>query len=283
MKIKLPENAGGRGGYPRVSPDAHFTPRDFAAIIAHLPEGCPLVGGQAVAWWAERYGIKVRVGDQESAVTSRDIDFWGGRSDLVQMATRLHRRPVFPHEYEMTVWVGAIEITVRGKQTIVEFLHTVPGLDTNNPDHACVEQEYTDKALKKCLPILTPVSLVLTKLHALRHFDQKARQDELHLKVSIEASKHFIIELLKAKEAKPALWNCQRLIDCHQMKPIRRLEVQHQCNILDAIPIAELRRESHNPEQPAEGRGKLKKFCAFQWPRVSEDGREPPVGIGGIE
>jgi hypothetical protein len=49
MKIKLPENAGGRSGYPRISPDAHFTPRDFAAIIAHLPEGGPLVGGQAVA------------------------------------------------------------------------------------------------------------------------------------------------------------------------------------------------------------------------------------------
>ncbi len=53
MKIKLPENAGGRSGYPRISPDAHFTPRDFAAIIAHLPEGCPLVGGQAVARWAD--------------------------------------------------------------------------------------------------------------------------------------------------------------------------------------------------------------------------------------
>ena len=41
-KIKLPED------------DAQFTPRDFAAIIAHLPEDCPMVDGQAVAWWLAR-------------------------------------------------------------------------------------------------------------------------------------------------------------------------------------------------------------------------------------
>ncbi len=268
MKIRLPENPG---GYPQTSPDAQFTPADFASVIAYLPDDCPLVGGQAVAWWADRYGIKVRVGDRERAVTSRDIDFWGGRSDLVQLARHLHQRPFFPHEYEMTVWVGAIEITVGGKQTVVEFLHTVPGLDTNNPENACVEQEYTHENLNKRLLILSPVSLVLAKLHALRHFDQKARQDEMHLKVSIEASKRFITELLRAKEAKEALWNCQRLIDCHQMKPSRRLEAQHRFNILEAIPIAEIQQESRNPEQPAEDQEKLKKFCTFQWRRVDED------------
>lgn len=271
-KSKLPENPGGGGGYPQISPDAQFSPSDFADVIGKLPDGCPLVGGQAVAWWANRYGVKIRVGDRERAITSRDIDFWGGRSDLIQLAKRLDRRPVFPHEYEMTVWVGAIEITVRGKHTLVEFLHTVPGLDTNNPDNACVEQEYGDKGIKKRLLILTPVSLVLAKLHALRHFDQKARQDELHLKISIEASKRFIAELLRGREAKEALWNCQRLIDCHQMKPSRRLEAQHQFNILDAIPIAEIQQESQNPEQPPADREKLKKFWTFHWPRVSEDG-----------
>ena len=34
--MKLTEDAGGRGGYPRMSPDAHFTPRDFVAIKGQL-------------------------------------------------------------------------------------------------------------------------------------------------------------------------------------------------------------------------------------------------------
>jgi len=51
-----------------------------------------------------------------------EFNFWDGRSDLVQLAKHLHQWQVFPHEYEMTVWVGAIEITIGGKQTVVEFL-----------------------------------------------------------------------------------------------------------------------------------------------------------------
>src|ERR1035437_2959825 len=36
MKMNVTEDAGGRGGYPRMSPDAHFTPRDFVAIKGQL-------------------------------------------------------------------------------------------------------------------------------------------------------------------------------------------------------------------------------------------------------
>jgi len=50
---KLPDDSGGHKSYPKISPDAQFTPWDFADIIAHLPDDCSLVGGQAVAWWAE--------------------------------------------------------------------------------------------------------------------------------------------------------------------------------------------------------------------------------------
>ncbi|HEY3916020.1 MAG TPA: hypothetical protein VGN61_16150, partial [Verrucomicrobiae bacterium] len=265
-----------RKSYPRASPNAQFTPWDFDDVIAHLPDDCSLVGGQAVAWWANHYGIKVRVGDRESNVTSNDIDFWGERSDLVELAKQLRHRPIFPHEYEMTVWVGAFQITIRDQQSVVEFLHTVPGLDTNNPDDACVEQIYLGKSVKKNILVLSPVSLVLAKLHALRHFDQKTRHDEQHLKVSIETSKRFIIESLESRHAKEVLWNCQRLINCHQLKSTRRLEAQHQFNILDAIPIGEIQRESKNPW--ATRRRSRKTHKVLDRPMASGVRRQPRPG-----
>ena len=48
---------------PGVTKSLKFSPSDFAAVIAHLPEGCPLVGGQAVAWWAARYGLTGQGGE----------------------------------------------------------------------------------------------------------------------------------------------------------------------------------------------------------------------------
>jgi hypothetical protein len=84
-----------------------FVPADFGQIIQNLPEGCPLVGGQAVAWWQQQYC------PSERPITSCDIDFWGYREDLTTLARALGRRAVFPHQYEMTVWVGGIPLELR--------------------------------------------------------------------------------------------------------------------------------------------------------------------------
>jgi hypothetical protein len=251
---------------PPISPEAHFTPSDFREILLHLPEGCPLVGGQAVAWWAERYEIKPVVEGKKIPVTSQDIDFWGSREDLKRLAAKMKRRSIFPHEHEMTLWVGAIPLVIQGKQTLAEFLHAIPGLDTNNPDHACVEQMLEGSG--KRIQVLSPVSLVFAKLHALRHFDQKNRQDKLHLKVCIEACWHFVSELVRSREVRMALANIKRLVSCHQMSTTRKLEHRCRFNILKGVPIDLLQAAAQSGEQTPENRARLSKFCSDYWPWV---------------
>ena len=256
-----------RAGKARLKhPPARFTPAEFSEVIACLSEGCPLIGGQAVALWAQRYGI---VGDNGQAVTSADIDFWGSRDDLKALAAALHRKAVFPAEYEMTVWVGAIELTIHGKKTLVEFVHTVPGLDTNDPAQASVEQEYAAGSVRKAIPVLSPVSLTLAKLHALRHFNQEAREDESHLRVSLLASHRFLQELLKQQEIRPMLWNCERLIAASYLKPYRRLQLQYKLDLLSAIPVEDIRRESAKQDQSAEDRRRLGNFVEVRWNQIT--------------
>lgn len=96
-----------------------------------------MIGGQAVAHWANRFGTT----PTNHPITSKDIDFWGSRADVETLAKRLKRPAIFPHAYEMTVWAGAIEISIKGQTTLVEMLHTVPGLDANQPDQAAITQE----------------------------------------------------------------------------------------------------------------------------------------------
>ena len=77
---------------PPISPEAHFTPSDFREILHQLPEGCSLVGGQAVAWWAERHDIKPLVEGKRLPVSSQDVDFWGSREDLKRLSARSGRK-----------------------------------------------------------------------------------------------------------------------------------------------------------------------------------------------
>ena len=256
-----------RAHAPMPDRGARFTPGDFSDVISHLPDECPVIGGQAVAWWAARYQL---TGTKGEVITSADIDFWGSRDDLKKMAKGLRRKAIFPDEYEMTVWVGAIQLNIQGLKTEAEFLHTVPGLDTNDPDKASVEQEYRTESVQRVIQVLTPISLVLVKLHALRHFDQTDRQDELHLKVSLHASRRFLAQLLRQREIRHVLWNCERLIAAGQVKQYRKMATKYEFDMLGAIPIDDFKRAAADPEQAQEDQTRLANFVNLRWPRLLE-------------
>ncbi len=102
------------------------------------------------------------------------------------------------------------------------------------------------------------MSLVLAKLHALRHFDQKERQDERHLQVCLDACRGFIAQLLRQQSARAALWNCERLIEAHQRKPNARLAAQYDFNILAAVPVERIREASGDPALDPAVRGRAR-------------------------
>ena len=160
----------------------------------------------------------------------------------------------------MTVWVGGIPLKVKGEQTLVEFVSTVPGLDTFNPEKASVQQSFRSGGRHKKLLVLSPVSLVLAKLHALRAFEQAGRQDELHLKTSLVTANSFIIQLLREAEIRQVLWNVERVIAASQIKPYQRLEEKHGFKILSAVPIQQIRESATGGVLPEEERNRLQKF-----------------------
>ena len=250
---------------PKPDPGARFKPGDFDEVLEHLPSTCILIGGQAVAWWAEKYSVKTRGGDLVDD-TSKDIDFWGRHEDLFRIANKLKRTPYLPDKREMTFLVGAIEVNAAGKKTALELLHRVPGLDSDEPNAVALPEALTKSG--KVVLVLTPVSLVLSKLYNLRHFSQEDRHDLMHLKTSVSASRAFISEIV-SRDPKFALWNCKRLIRAQQEARNQRLERQHGFRLLSGIPIESIRAASQGQAVPPERRLKLQGFLEQQWPRVS--------------
>lgn len=250
---------------PEPDPQAKFKPGDFDVVLQNIPPHCVLIGGQAVAWWAERYSIKNPAGDRVEA-TSKDIDFWGSRDDLFQIATRLNKAPVFPDPREMTLLIGAIEVSVAGKKTVLEMLRRVPGLDVEDPNAVALPEAIASTGSETL--ILTPVSLVLTKLHGLRRFPQNDRQDLLHLQISLAACQEFLSEVV-LRDTSYTLWNCNRLIRASQESRNQRLERKYLFRILSAIPIANMRAAAERASLPGQDRERLQRFLKLQWPRIT--------------
>jgi hypothetical protein len=252
--------------WPIPDISAKLTLHDFVDVLRVVPENCVLVGGQAVAWWAERYRLQPVIEGKRQPITSRDIDFWGNYEDLFSIAKALNTPPALPNRYEMTILVGAIAIKAAETNTALEIIHTVPGLDTTNPLTAAVCEVVQTPHPHKLL-ILSPISLVLAKIHALRHFSQEGRQDYSHLCVCLEASRIFIAELL-SQNVRFALWNCQRLIDIHGQKPFQKQEQTFGFKILSAIPIEEIEGAVQHSGVKAMDRKKLSNFLNIQWQKI---------------
>lgn len=243
-----------------------FGPRDFAEVLKHIPDDCPLVGGQAVAWWADVFALET-----ERPLTSSDIDFWGFREDVEKLAAALNAKPVWPHQYEMTVWVGGIPLKINGELTVVDFINTVPGLDVIYPEKASVNQSYAVGPVTRNVLVLSPVSLVLAKLHALKAFDQANRQDKWHLRLSLAATARFLENLLRQKEIRVALWNVERILAASQHSRNRKLEQRFHFDLKSAVPIAAIERAATDPELAEEERGRLNRFLRTRWPRLHQD------------
>jgi hypothetical protein len=264
------------GSTPMISPEnekpsGQFQPADFWMVIQHLPECCPLIGGQAVAWWALRYNV-CAAGSEP--ITSEDVDFWGGRDDLKEVARGLKVKPVFPHEYEMTVWSGAIHFSIDGKRTLADFLHTVPGLEVLNPVKASSLVQYVAGGIDKKIQVLTPVSLIASKLHCLRHFSQEKRNDEQHLRICLQTARQFLAEILGQREIRPLFWNIERLISAHRFKPYRKLEQSLGFNLLEAVPVDEIRVAHESGDLSATDRERISRFLNQRWPQVTSGSDE---------
>lgn len=245
---------------PIPDANARLTPSDFGSVLSALPDQCVLIGGQAVAWWALRYGC-----EHSDQIHSRDIDLWGDRESVELIAEGLQVAAYWPHKYEMTVLAGALPIRIGDTVSSIEVLHTVPGLDHADPQVVSVE------AVADVLPngfrILTPVSLLLVKLHGLRHFEQEGRNDLSHVRSCIQTSSRFIAEM--SENPKATLWNCNRILHASTLKPYVKLASTHGFRLLDAIPVEEIEKMSRDESHP--GSKVFRGFLENQWPRFSRD------------
>ena len=240
-----------------------FTPEDFAHYLSQA-ESIPLIGGQAVAWWARRYHDQL---DTHSTVTSRDIDFWAGREEMEAFADRTGITLDYPHRYAMTVLSGSAEVSIAGRPSCIEFLHTVPGID-QSVDRATITQEWNGRTIR----VLDPISLILCKLHALRNFDQRDRQDAFHLVVCVKTARPFLQDAF-ASGIRNGLWYCERLIEPALHARNQKVEAHANVDLMAAIPVTALRAIPPS----ADGDELLNRFLNIRLPQVlSKRSRDTP-------
>lgn len=219
-----------------------------------------------MAWWLEVFRSEVETNFAFAGpLTSRDLDIWGGREEVEEIAGIVKSRPKYPHKYEMTVLSGVIPLTIGETQTQIEVLHTVPGLDINDPEAASVEHHFMNQSIR----VLDPVSLLGTKLHALRNFSDEDRQDLLHLKILVPATRAFLKEAFKS-DIEKGLWYSERALTLILKQNNKRAAKRHGLNLLECIPIDWIQDQLKTVNEGNPHLAKLRNFVEIRWKRLND-------------
>lgn len=177
-----------------------FSLEQFRAVLGVRDQaGQPhvLIGGQAVYFWAARYAATEPALEQARPFTSADLDFHGGRSDVLHLARQLNLTPHFPPPVAMTALAGIIPIQVGDAFTSIEFVRRIAGLKAADVSELAIERDFQGIPIR----VLDPISLLCGKANLALTVDQRQRRDVAHLRMLVICVRAFLRETLHGVEA----------------------------------------------------------------------------------
>lgn len=231
---------------PRLPDDeTPLDPGTLDRFLSSMGTDMVLVGGQALAFWMQRFGI-----DAQQATITNDGDVLGQVAKARDIAQALKAAVVVPDQNALTSLVAQIRVPVgSGKVRNVDVLHllyTVGGLRKST--------EFTRRVLARCVEVqwqagksirvMHPLDVLESRIqNAAGLLEEKGPHVLTQARRAIEVAKAAILKVARAKD--PGDERLGQLVqDVYRLacsRPGRMLLKDHGIDVLDAIDLEELR------------------------------------------
>jgi len=215
-----------------------FNPVDYLPVYRALEQSghqLVIVGGQACSLWAESYGM-----NSFKPYTTKDLDFCTkSKQEVSLFAKSLKVEAVFPTKKNSpTHDIGVIEVPTKSGSLIIQFIRSTAKFSLDE----IVERRQGIRVYGLLFDIwvMHPLQCMEDKMDSLLRFDQEDRQDEKHLRMSLEFVPQFIAERLFEGHCAAVLSMCQHVLELSKSKSGKRIRQIHKINVIDAIPTAAL-------------------------------------------
>lgn len=180
-------------------------PQDAVTLVAQTrSDNTVLIGGQAVAFWIEYFGIESRL-----PALTRDIDYLG----TIAAAKRVSARLKIPHKLKIATLddhtpnsaVISVQMTGYPEPVLIDYLASILGVESEAIKKSAVLAEFQGEPIR----VLHPLLLLQAKMWNLYRFEDKRDAEGVEqARLAIEIAAAFIEranlpqrELLKAIEA----------------------------------------------------------------------------------
>ena len=221
--------------------EAPLTPGDVQKILSICSPRGLLVGGQALAFWADHLQVERPV-NLVSGVTA-DADFIGDSGLAKDLARRLGWQIWIPALDDSTPQTGKVtHRTKNGKVKQVDFLSGVVGLTTKDLVRRAIEMEIPDIGR---LRVIHPVDVLDSRIQNLHLLPEKRTDAGIaQALLAVGVARAFIRQEVATRDERAGVRLLERIADIANDIAAVRVFLLYGIDPLKAVPLEDFRTTS---------------------------------------
>jgi hypothetical protein len=221
--------------------EAPLTPEDVQKILSICSPRGLLVGGQALAFWADHLRVE-RPANLVSGVTA-DADFIGDSLLAKDLGKRLGWQTWIPALDDSTPQTGKVtHRTKTGGVKQVAFLSGVVGLTSKDLARRAVEMEVPDIGL---LRVIHPIDVLDSRIQNLHLLPEKRTDAGIaQARLAVDVAREFIRQEVSSRGERVGLKLLERIADIAADIAAVRVFLLYDIDPLQAVPLEDFRTTS---------------------------------------
>jgi hypothetical protein len=221
--------------------EAPLTPEDVQKILSICSPRGLLVGGQALAFWADHLRVERPV-NLVSGVTA-DADFIGDSLLAKDLARRLGWQIWIPALDDSTPQTGKVtHRTKSGEVKQVDFLSGVVGLTTKDLARRAIEMEVQNIGR---LRVIHPIDVLDSRIQNLHLLPEKRTDAGIaQARLAVDVARAFIRQEVAARDERTGLKLLERIADIACDIASVRVFLLYGIDPLKAVPLEDFRTTS---------------------------------------
>jgi hypothetical protein len=218
-----------------------LTPEDVQKILSICSPRGLLVGGQALAFWADHLRVE-RPASLVSGVTA-DADFIGDSLLAKDLGKRLGWQTWIPALDDSTPQTGKVtHRTKTGGVKQVDFLSGVVGLTSKDLARRAVEMEVPDIGL---LRVIHPIDVLDSRIQNLHLLPEKRTAAGIaQARLAVDVAREFIRQEVATRGERVGLKFLERIADIAADIAAVRVFLLYDIDPLQAVPLEDFRTTS---------------------------------------
>lgn len=231
--------------------EASFTLAQLEKLLKSVSNDVVLVGGQALAFWANFYDINnALIGANESL--TKDVDFLGKRKDVKEIADGVSGTASYPSEHAMTILAGQVTIKLGANDFLnIDVIRRVGGLDTDAVKSRALTSTLGDATFQ----VMHPLDVLKSRIENLATIPEKQNSTGIaQARLSLLVANKFIQALTQETDGqKMALKGIEYIASVAKSPAGCKSSREFGIDFFQSIPV-----ESINVDL----------FHANRWPRL---------------